>query len=165
MKTLFILVSVMLVLFIAAPNKVEAQKKKTTKKANQKKVNQNANACSFCGVWKYVDNGHQFQGDKVYLKISQAEGNKFKLVTGFVDGAGEVEWTEPIIEKANGIYLKMVGEKLIGKFISPNFYATHGNDFTFRITCSLSSNNKMNYSIWSSGGSKTEKFVATRVSN
>lgn len=46
MKTFFIIVSVMVVLFIAAPNSVDAQKKKTTKKTNQSKITASAGKCS-----------------------------------------------------------------------------------------------------------------------
>lgn len=123
-----------------------------------------ADACTFCGVWEYVDNTLNGGGNKNYLKITKAGMDKFKLVTGFIDLAGQIEWTEPEIRKANGIYLTMVGGKLIGKFVSPNFYPTHSHDFTYRITCSLRSENKMGYSVWDSGGS-TRKFVATRISN
>ena len=116
-------------------------------------------ACTFCGVWEYVDDGA-----KQYLKISQAGASKFRLLTGFIDLAGQIEWTEPEIKKANGIYLRMVGGKLIGSFVSPDFYPTHSHDFTYRITCSIRSDNKMGYSVWNSGG-RTEKFVVTRISN
>jgi hypothetical protein len=126
-------------------------------------------ASTFCGVWKYVDKGNMFQGETVYLRISQAGGGRFKLVTGFPDLAGQIDWTDYEIKNANGIYLTAVGEKLTGKFISPDFYATRQQDYSYRITCSLSPNGNLNYSIWSSPGAravgpaKTARFVATRI--
>lgn len=114
-------------------------------------------ACTFCGVWEY-------DGAQHYLKISQGGGGKFKLLTGFIDLAGEIEWTEPEIKNANGIYLRMVGGKLIGEFVSPDFLPTHSHYFTYRITCSLRSDNKMGYLVWASNGS-TQKFVATKISD
>lgn len=120
---------------------------------------QETSICTFCGVWEYTD-----YGSKLYLKISQAGTNKFKLVTGFIDLAGQIEWSEPEIKKANGIYLTPLGGKLTGKFVSSNFLPTHGRDFTYRITVSRKSDNKIAYSVWYSGG-RTDNFVAIRISD
>jgi|CXWL01.1.fsa_nt_gi hypothetical protein len=129
-----------------------------------------SSACTFCGIWKYTDKGNMFQGETVYLRLTQAGGGRFRLVTGFPDLAGQIEWTDYEIKNADGIYLTPVGEKLTGSFISPNFYATRWQDYSYRVTCSLSPKGSLNYSVWSSPGAKpvgpakTERFVATRIS-
>jgi len=92
---------------------------------------QETSMCTFCGVWEYTD-----YGSKYYLKLSQAGAKKFKLVTGFIDLAGQIEWSDPEIKNANGIYLTPLGGKLTGKFVSSNFLPTHGRGFRYRVTVS-----------------------------
>lgn len=134
-------------------------------------------ACTFCGVWEYVDNTIHRTGSKAYLRISQAGVGKFILIEGF-ESQGEIVWHDyfmykgkisgflgVMIRDADGIYLRPVNKRLVGTFVSPNFYATHGNEFTYKITCSLQSNNKLLYSLWSSIRGETDIQVATRIKN
>ncbi|MBK6751801.1 MAG: hypothetical protein IPG67_17880 [Acidobacteria bacterium] len=125
--------------------------------------------CRYCGTWKYTAEGNMFQGQTGYLRVSQEGKARFKLLTGFPDLAGQIEWTDFEIKNSNGIYLTEVGGKLTGRFVSPNFLPTRWQDYSYRITCALRSDGKMDYSVWSSPGAKavgpstTERFVATRI--
>jgi hypothetical protein len=85
---------------------------------------------------------------------------KFKLTTGF-EYEGKVNWTEPYIKNAAGIYLRPTSGKLAGTFISPNFYATHGHDFTFRITSELNPDNELLFSVSANG--ETERARYSRI--
>ena len=97
-----------------------------------------------------------------YVKITKVGGDKFKLVVGFVDLAGKIEWREQQpVKNADGIYLRMVGGRLIGRFVSGSFYATHGHDFTYRITCELNPDNELLFSVLANG--KAERARYSRI--
>jgi len=54
--------------------------------------------------------------------------------------------------------------KLVASFVSPNFYATHGMDFTYRITSELKGGNEMLFSVWCSiRGGETEKATYVKI--
>lgn len=118
-------------------------------------------ACTFCGKWEYNE-----EGSKQYLKITHAGMGRFKLVEG-IDSGGEIMWLDEImIRNADGIYLRIINGKLIGRFVSANFRATHGHEFTYKITCELKSNGRLLYSVWSQLGlGKTVKREATKISD
>ncbi len=129
-------------------------------------------ACTFCGVWEYNEGG-----SKRYLKITNAGMGKVKLIEGF-ESQGKISWHDyfmykgklsgfdgVMIRNADGIYLKPINGRLVGTFVSPNFYATHGAEFTYKITCTLQSNDQLLYSVWSSIRGVTNKQIATRISN
>jgi hypothetical protein len=132
--------------------------------ANERK----ADTCAFCGTWNYDPN-------KSYLKISQAGTGKFKLIEGACcgrQGRGDfdqntgITWHDDPVRNADGIYLKMLNGRLEGRFVTSNFhYATGGRETTYKITCELTSNNKMRYSVWSAITGKTLTFVATKIGN
>jgi len=132
--------------------------------ANERK----ADTCAFCGTWNYDPN-------KSYLKISQAGTGKFKIVEGACcgrQGRGDfdqntgITWHDDPVRNADGIYLKMLNGRLEGRFVTSNFhYATGGRETTYKITCELTSNNKMRYSVWSAITGKTLTFVPTKIGN
>jgi hypothetical protein len=125
-----------------------------------------SDACTLCGVWKYVDNTLNGGGSKHYLRISQAGAGKFKLSEGW-EYEGAINWSDDgvMIRNADGIYLKPINGRLVGRFVSGNFRATHGHEFIYKITCELKSNNKLLYSVWSSIRGETDKQEATKIGN
>lgn len=111
-----------------------------------------------------------------YLKISQAGMGKFKIAEGYVGTDNKMRWDDGIhvrnrwcgLSGASGAsYLKMLNGKLVGSFVTCNWlYSTEGNETPYKITCELTSNNKMRYSVWSAiRGGKPLEFVATKISN
>jgi hypothetical protein len=130
------------------------------KKSNISATETSSNTCKFCGVWEYYDREAQ---NKNWLKITTAGAGKFRLIPGYEYPKGKIVWQdELIINNADGIYLKSVGGKLAGSFVSLNFRATSGAERTYKITCELKSNGKMAYTVISSGF--TERYEATKKS-
>lgn len=124
-------------------------------------------SCNFCGTWEYIEKNYPGDsGRKQYLNITKAGTDKFRLALGF-EYEGKINWTTDAIDVkgSDGIYLRPVNGSLIARFVSSNFQATHGMEFTYRVACSLQANNKMLYSVWSSIRGETEKHQATRISN
>lgn len=105
--------------------------------------------CKFCGVWKAVGKERIAYCSCDYLKITKAAVGKFKLSTAFEYPEGNIQWTQPEIKNADGIYSIPINGKLVGRFISPNFYATHAMYFSFKITCELTRDNELIFSVWS----------------
>lgn len=150
MKTLFILASMIVALFIAAPTKIEAKNKRIDN-------------CAFCGTWEYVGSFTQDMPFKSYLKISRAGKDKFTIIESYYDSIdGKIKWGV----RTKDIYLKFLNGKLVGRFVTDNFlYSTGGSKTTYKITCELTTNNKMRYSVWSAiRGGKPLKFVGTKIS-
>ena len=99
-----------------------------------------------------------------YLSITKV-GDKFKLGTGFVY-EGKINWSEGgvVINNTDAIYLRLIGGNLAGRFVSPNFYATHGMDFTYKITCELKNDSELIVSFWCSiRGGETERATYRKV--
>jgi hypothetical protein len=113
----------------------------------------------FCGTWQYND-----YGSKYYFKITDDKNERFKFQTGYLY-EGNINWTEVEIKNADDIYLTYSDGKLNGEFISSNFYATHGEEFTYKVTIVYKSNNKLLYSVWSSIRGETETKEAVRTIN
>lgn len=116
-------------------------------------------AAKFCGIWVYDDSGH-----KNYLKVTQEGSDKFKFSCGYIY-EGKIVWMTPYISNADGIYLKLVNGKMIGEFVSSNFYATHGMEFTYKITLDIKSKDKLLYSVFSSIRGETDIREATKISD
>ena len=125
--------------------------------ASTKKVNKDVPAYKYCGTWEY-----DRYGSKSYFKITDVGNGKFKFSPGY-KYENSILWNEPMLKNANGIYLKYVNGKLNGKFISGNFYATHGQDFTYKITLALKSDDKVTYSVNSSIRNETDVSEATKI--
>lgn len=120
----------------------------------------------FCGIWLYNGAGKFMESSKDYLKIGQAGAGRFKLTKGFEYPKGKISWADGIaVRNADGIYLRPKNGNLMGRFVSPNFYATHGAEFTYEITCELKSSGKLVYSVWSSIRGETERREAAKISN
>jgi hypothetical protein len=135
--------------------------------------------CSFCGVWKAVvggrltarratdqagKSGNPYCGCD-YLRITKAGAGKFKLNIGS-EYEGKITWSDEgtVINNADAIYLRLMDGKLTGRFVSPNFYATHGMDFTYKLTCELKNDNELVFSVWCSiRGGETERAIYRKV--
>lgn len=130
-------------------------------KANSSSNNVKANIApvKYCGVWEYDQ-----YGSKSYFKITDVGNGKFRFIPGN-KYEGNITFHEPMLTNASAIYLKYVKGKLKGKFISGNFYATHAQDFTYKITCDLKSDDKLTYSVNSSIRGETDVAEATKISN
>ena len=151
--------------------KAEAEAEARTKAEEARRL---AAKAHLIGVWKAVVGGRlptrtpldafektgiPFCGCK-YLKITKVGTSSFKLTTGF-DSEGKVNWTDPQIKSADGIYMKLIGGKLTATFVSPNFYATHGQDFTFTVTNELNHDNELLFSVSANG--ETERARYSRI--
>jgi hypothetical protein len=131
------------------PNGANAQSKNN--------ANNESFAAKFCGIWEYAENG-----SSNYLKIIREKSGKFKFMTGH-KYKGNIEWQQPMLKNAKAIYLRPSNGQLKGQFVSGNFYATHGQDFLYKITLQSESGNKLIYSVWSSIDGKTDTKEARLV--
>lgn len=113
----------------------------------------------FCGVWEY-----ERGGGKEYLRVVREGQDSFKLFQVDKD-KGKFVLVETMLKNAKDIYLKPSKRKLQGKFVSSNFYPSHGGDVTYKITLEMKSDNKLLYSVWSDIRRVTDKFEATKVSD
>jgi hypothetical protein len=145
----------------ALPVKTEVQPMSPSASSREKSV-----TSKFCGVWEYTENG-----SKSYLKITQHGSGKFKFDKGYLY-QGKIIWTPPSIKTSPGKYrtssinLRLINGKLTGKFVSSNFYATHSQDFTYKITLDLKSDNNLLYSVYCSiRGGETEVKEATKINS
>jgi len=120
---------------------------------------ENPLTATFCGIWEYDENGV-----KNYLKITKEESGRIKFFRGYKD-EGQISWTEPMLKNTDAIYLKPSNGKLTGEFVSSNLYATHGEEFTYKITLDAKSNNKLIYSVYSSIRGETDEREATKINN
>ena len=117
----------------------------------------------FVGIWQYPD---EYISDNMnYLKIIKVGVGKYRLVEGFKDVKNlgpNIRWLDKRNNDINNdIYLRLSRGKLKGEFVSINFRPTHANEFKYKITIELKSNNKLFYSVLTMGGE--EKHEATRV--
>jgi len=69
------------------------------------------------------------------------------------------------VRGADGIYLQVANGQLSSEFVSDNFYPTHGEDFTYRVTLAAEGDDKLSYSVYSSTDGKTEKVEATKTAD
>lgn len=135
--------------------------------------------CRFCGVWKAVVGGRSGRYNDMdktgnpfcgcdYLRITKIADGKFKLSIGS-EYRGVVSWTEDgdkVVINADAIYLRPLNGKLVARFVSPNFYATHAMNFTYRLTCELDNRNQLLFSVWCSiRGGETEKATYVKVAD
>lgn len=133
-------------------NQPRNEKRTSTSSADDSLANK------FCGVWEYNENGA-----KNYLKITKVNSGRFKLVKGYpYEGAIHWQGSDIEIKNADGIYLTSSNGKLIGEFNSTNFYATHGMEFTYKITLDSKSDNKLLYSVYSSIRGETDEREAIK---
>jgi tetratricopeptide (TPR) repeat protein len=138
------------------------------KASKNKKDTGNLLLSKYCGTWEY---GDKYSGDqKTYIKISKHKPGIYKFERGYIY-QGKIIWYEPMVEKngvlvnAGSIYLNPLNGKLKSKFVSNNFYATHGAPFTYELTLDIKSDNKLLYSVYSSIRGETDKYEVTKVSD
>uniref|UniRef100_C6DZB4 DZANK-type domain-containing protein n=1 Tax=Geobacter sp. (strain M21) TaxID=443144 RepID=C6DZB4_GEOSM len=122
------------------------------------KIKNSISPNKYCGIWEYDQ-----YGSKSYFKITDVGKGKYRFSPGY-KYEGKYVWNDPILTNAKGIYLKYGNGKLKGKFISANFYATHGQYFTYRITLNLRSDDKVTYSVHSTIRDETDISEATKIS-
>lgn len=135
------------------------------------------NDCEFCGAWKAVVGGRKMGGRPDdyagktgnpycgcdYLRITKTATGKFKLDIGS-EYQGKINWTadgDKVINNSDAVYLAARNGRLTARFVSPNFYATHGKDFTYVITCELNGNQLL-FSVSMIGG-QTERATYVKV--
>lgn len=132
-----------------------------TKQSNARGYGRTENSISgdYCGIWEYDENGA-----KDYLKITKDGPDRYKFTKGY-KYQGSIVWQKFMLTNAKDIYLKPSNGKLVGRFVSANFYATHGEDYTYQITLDIKPDKKMLYSVWNSINKKTEAREATKISD
>lgn len=149
------------VLFVSILVTFSAPVDAATKQNNARGYGRTENPISgeYCGIWECDGDG-----TKAYLKITKDGPDRYKFSRGY-KYQGSIVWQKLMLTNAKNIYLKPSNGRLVGKFVSANFYATHGEDFTYQITLDLKSDKKMLYSVWSSVDKKTEIREATKISD
>jgi hypothetical protein len=88
----------------------------------------------FVGTWTYKENGNTN-----YLKVDKDKSDRFVYSKGY-EYEGKPIYNPFMLDKGENIYLTGSNGKLIGKFISNNFYATHGQPYSYEITFELNPN-------------------------
>ncbi len=116
-------------------------------------------AAKYCGIWEYDENG-----TKNYFKVVKDSSENFRFTPG-TSHEGKIIWLDTWVKNGVGIYLFLSNGNLTGQFISGNFQATHGEDYTYRIKLTLISNNRLRYSVWSSIEGKTDERQAIKISD
>jgi len=96
---------------------------------------------NYLGLWKYYDEDHNV----VILKISKVRFGDYRFSHNAYKFRGQIFWPEPQIENADGMHLKPLRGKLIGHFVSYNFWATHSQVHNVDITIESKPNGKLNY--------------------
>lgn len=112
----------------------------------------------FSGAWEYAKDSP----GKYYFKLAEVLSRRFHFMEGF-EYEGRISWAETMVNNADGVYLRPLNGRLEGKFVSPNFRATHGHDIVYTVRLSLQHDGKLLYSVISELG--TERYYATRISN
>lgn len=115
----------------------------------------------FLGVWTYSKDFNE----KHYLRITRDQQGRFQFDEGWNDDpkvASKITWSRGVLmlTNADGIFLKPVKGRLQANFVSANFRATHGMDFTYQITLQFQPNGKLLYSL---SGDIQEKHTATKI--
>ena len=132
--------------------------RKTRPSRQQPKISRSSDFGKFIGMWEYTPDSLQ----KKYFTVKEEQPGRFKFVEGF-EYNGKITWAGTMVNHADGIYLRPLNGKLTGRFISPNFRATHGHDITYRITLSLEPNGNLLYSV--SSELEPERYHATKVNS
>jgi len=110
----------------------------------------------FCGMWAYEQ-----YGSTSYFKVSRV-GSRFRFEP-YQKYEGKFSSNGADVRGADGIYLQVADGQLKGEFVSGNFYATHGQDFTYRVTLAAESNDTLSYSVYFSMDQSVTKKAATKV--
>lgn len=138
-----------LVLLFAATNHAQSSR-------NGRRSGTGTDFSHFLGTWEYSDESSR----KSYIQISEEQPGRFKFMQGF-EYEGNMSWAATMVNGADGIYLSPLRGKLVGRFVSPNFRATHGYDITYRITLSLQPSGQLLYSV--SSELAPETYHAIRI--
>jgi hypothetical protein len=151
-------VTLCLMMILSAVNAFTQAPRKPRRSTPQPTVSRTADFGKFIGMWEYAPDSLQ----KKYFTVNEERPGRFKFVEGF-EYNGNITWAQTMVNHADGIYLKPLNGKLVGRFTSPNFRATHGYDIDYRITLALESGDKLLYSV--SSELEPERYSATKVNN
>lgn len=115
----------------------------------------------FIGIWTYANDVNENH----YLRITRDEQGRFQFDEGWNDDpkvASKITWSRGVLllTNADGIFLMPVKGRLQANFVSANFRATHGMDFTYQITLQYQPNGTLLYSL---SGDLQEKHTATKM--
>ncbi len=120
---------------------------------------------SLLGVWRYQ--AEYQQKPMNFLRITRVGSGKLKLEEGFMDDYSykdQIFWLSPEIDNSEPIYLAPSRGAWKGSLKSPNFRPTHGRVFTYKLTLTPKTNDKVLYTVWCSiRGGESETFEATRA--
>jgi len=136
-------------------------KDKTKPKNSTVKSNDYMNGLDkLCGIWEIIEDG-----SKSYLKVTRDKSGKYIFDKGG-EYQGKPLFNPFMLENGDMIYLIPTNDKLVGKFASYNFYATHGQLYNYQVTLEFKSANLMNYSEYCSiRGGENIQYKATRISS
>lgn len=109
----------------------------------------------YVGEWTYSD-----EYSTNYLRITDAGGGRFRLVTGFLY-QGKITWDPTLTDNGDGIYLRPKRGTLEGAFDSSNFRPSHGNVVRYTIRIAMRPDGNISYTV---GGVLEDPHVATRTS-
>lgn len=130
----------------------------STSIANPKADTDNIQIDKLSGMWEI-----KVDGFKTYLKVTRDKTGKFIFEKGS-EYEGKPIFNPFMLDKGNAIYLIPTNGKLIGKFASYNFYATHGQLYNYQVTLEYKSDNRMLYSEYCSiRGGENEQYEATKI--
>jgi hypothetical protein len=129
-----------------------------TRQPARRRAEESTDFSKFSGEWEYAKDSP----GKYYFKLAEVRTRRFHFMEGF-EYEGRISWAETMVNNADGVYLRPLNGRLEGKFVSPNFRATHGHDIVYTVRLSLQHDGKLLYSVISELG--TEKYYATRISN
>lgn len=115
----------------------------------------------FIGIWTYANDFNENH----YLRITRDEQGRFQFDEGWNDdpkAVSKITWNRGVLmlTNADGIFLKPVKGRLQANFVSANFRATNGMDFTYQITLQYQPNGKLLYSL---SGDLQEKHTAKKM--
>lgn len=149
----------LLAFLVSAANAFAQSPRKTRRSTPRLNTSRPTDFDKFIGVWEFAP---KYSVTKGYFKITEVQPRRFRFVQGF-EYQGNITWAETTVNHADGIYLKPLNGKLAGQFTSPDFRATHGHDFTYRVTLSLESDDKLIYSVFI--GAEAEIYPAAKVND
>lgn len=115
----------------------------------------------FLGVWTYSNDINE----KHYLRITRDQQGRFQFDEGWNDDptlAAKITWSRGVLmlTDADGIFLKPIKGRLQANFVSSNFRATHGMEFTYQVTLQFQPNGTLLFSL---SGDLQEQHTATKI--
>lgn len=144
----------LIVILLSATNAFAQPTRKARRLTPQSKTSRPTDFDKFIGIWEFSP---KYAIGKGYFKITEEQPRTFKFIEGF-EYQGNITWAATAVNDADGIYLKPLNGRLVGRFTSSNFRATHSYEITYRISLSLKPDGNLLYSV--SSGLGPESYVA-----